>query len=188
MKKLLSFIGLAALLIVPLKVNAAAEYSHKQTCDANGVCTVSVYVNLGEGETYPGFEGQLAAENAFIIDIIDADEFVNDTTYTKKDETNKSAVVKTVYKNADPLSGQGYVGTGKKVEVLRYSYKHDSSAPADAECSVSYIPNGADPQKVTPTKNPPTGSMLPYVGIVAGIALIATAYVISKKSTKLYRM
>lgn len=189
MKKLFGFLALMALVILPIKVSAAASYTREKISgpDANGYYTASIFVTVDEGTTFPGFSGALVGHNALIGDFLDADEFIVDTVNsTKIDDTH--ATVKTVYKNEDALSGVTYVGTGKEVEVVRFTYKHDPSASADEKCYVSYIPEGETERKIEEPKNPPTGSVLPYVGIAAGIVLIASAYIISKKSTKLYRM
>lgn len=194
MKKMLSFIAVMALLILPLKVSAAgATYSHEVLGpDANGVFTAVVYATVSEGTTFTGFNGKLVGTNAILEGIQDTDLFKVDETNTSKEADGKSAIVKTVYTNANAtsLDAAEYVGTGEKVEVLKFTYKHDSTADADADCYFSYIPDGVTNYKITPQKttNPKTGSVLPYVGIIAGIGLIGCAYVISKKSTKLYRM
>ena len=188
MKKLFSFLALIALVVLPVKAKAAATYTQEiKGPDANGYFTASVYVTVDKDTTFPGFDGAIVGYNAIIGDLLDADEFVVDTVNsTKIDDTH--ATVKTTYKNEDALSGVTYVGTGKAVEVLRFTYKHDPAASADDECYVAYVPAGETERKIEEPKNPKTGSVLPYVGIAAGIVLIGAAYVISKKSTKLYRM
>ncbi len=194
MKKMLSFIAVMALLILPLKVSAAgATYSHEVLGpDANGVFTAVVYATVSQGSTYTGFDGKLVGTNALLDGIQDTDLFKVDQASKVIEADMKSATVKTVYSNpnAQTLDAAEYVGTGEKVEVLKFTYRHDPTANADDDCYFTYIPDGVTNYKITPkeTKNPKTGSVLPYVGIIAGIGLIGCAYVISKKSTKLYRM
>lgn len=194
MKKMLSFIAVLALLILPLKVSAAgATYSHEVLGpDANGTYTAVIYATVSQGTSFPGFNGKLVGTNAILESIQDTDLFKVDTANTTQEADGKSAQVKTVYSNpnATSLDAAEYVGTGEKVEILKFTYKHDSTASADDDCYFSYIPDGVTNYQITPKKttNPKTGSVLPYVGIIAGIGLIGCAYVISKKSTKLYRM
>ena len=187
MKKLLSIIALAVFLVLPFKANAEGTIELKQTEGTDGVYTVEVYVKVAAGTTYSDFNATLSATNAIIQEINGTDLFPKVEENSSLATDGSTARISTKYASATELV---YTGTGEAVKVAEFKYIHDPNAGADAECVVKVIPEGGTERTVSPTKteNPKTGSALPYVGICAGIALIAGAYLVSKKSTKLYRM
>jgi LPXTG-motif cell wall-anchored protein len=183
MKKLFGFIATAMLLVLPIKANAEVTYGAKSgEPDANGIVTVDILATISAGSTYNGFDGTIKATNAFIESIGGSDEFIYNETSSSIEPDKTSAHLVTA------PTGLSYTGTGAQVKVGEIKYRKDPNATED--CNITFTPRGATEVKVTPkkTENPKTGSALPYVGIIAGVALIAGAYIISKRSTKLYRM
>lgn len=183
MKKLFGFIAIAMLLVLPIKVNAGATYGYKTSdADENGIVTVDILATISAGTTYDGFNGTIKATNAFIESIGGSDEFIYNETSSSIEPDKTSAHLVTA-----PTS-LTYTGTGAQVKVGEIKYRKDPNSTE--KCEVTFTPDGAREVKVTPkkTENPKTGSALPYVGIIAGVGLIAGAYIISKRSTKLYRM
>lgn len=187
MKKLLSIIALAAFLVLPFKANAEGTIELKQTEIENGDYLVEVYVKVAAGTTYSEFAATLNATNAIIKETNGSDLFPKVEDSSTLDPAGKTARLVTRFASGSELI---YTGTGEAVKVAEFKYAHDTTAPEGAECLVEVIPEGGTGRTVSPNKtvNPKTGSALPYVGIAAGIALIAGAYVVSKRSTKLYRM
>ena len=161
--------------------------SFKQTEDENGVFTVEILMKIASGTSYSGFTGTLNATNAIIQEVSGSDLFLKSDS-SNISENGLSARLVTTY-NTSTGNGLEYIGTGEDVKVGEFKYIHDPNATSD-DCRVSVIPDGGTEKSTSPNKpsNPKTGSALPYVGIIAGLGLIAGAYVISKKSTKLYRM
>ena len=108
---------------------------------------------------------------------------MKDTVNSTIDETGTSARIVTTYTNGT------YEGTGSSIKVAEFKYVHDTTYTGTEEFKVTLSVAGSPDVIITEntTTNAKTGSLLPYVGIIGGLALIAAAYVISKKTTKFYR-
>lgn len=184
MKKLCYFIALIALIILPIKVNAESVLDYKiSDPDASGVYTVEVFQKVGAGTTYQSFIGNIVAQHCVIQEILGSTDFAKDPS-SLIDATGTSAQIYTTYINGL------YTGTGEQIKVAEFKYIHDPSYTGDEEFKITLSTQGSPDVVITEktTKNVKTGSALPYVGVIAGLALIASAYVISRKSTKLYKM
>ena len=183
MKKILSFIFLIALVVLPLNVNAESKLEWKTSKDASGVTTVEIYMTIGNGTTYEKFDANIVGQHALIQGISGTDEFVMDQT-SAVDANKTSAHIITSYVNGY------YVGNDNQVLVAKFTYIKDASYTGDEPTKVFITPQGGTEVTITEKqeKNVQTGSALPYVGIACGLLLIGAAYIISRKSTKLYRM
>lgn len=185
MKKSLSFLVLLALLILPIKVNAAKELSGDAlSADSNGVIVASIYMTYDQGEVTDKEIISLTAQHAIIESVTAADGWTKDETASILSPDGLSASLQVV-----PAAGS-YTGTGEKIKIGEVRYRHDSSYNGSEPCQVLLSFSGGNSktieEKTTPQVN--TGSVIPYIGIIAGIGLIATAFVVSRKSNKLYRM
>lgn len=185
MKKFFSYLFLIALLILPFKVSATKVLSGEASSKgSDGVIVGSLYMTYDQGEVVTGETISLTAKNAVIESITGTSEWLKDDTISilANDGSSATLVVK-------PSAGT-YTGTGEKIKIGEVRYKHDETYTGSDPCEVSIsLPAGTGvtiQEKTTPQVN--TGSVIPYVGIVAGIALIATAFVVSRRSNKLYRM
>lgn len=185
MKKLFSFIALAALLILPIKVSAESTLSWEVSdADASGQYTVKVYMTVAKDTIYDGFNATITGQHAFIKETSGSDTFLKVEESSTIDPTQTSATL--VTRPATP-----YTGTGEKIEVASFKYAHDTSYTGEEECKITINPVGGTEVIVTekkPSNNPKTGNALPYIGIIGGLVLIGAAYVISKRSSKLYKM
>lgn len=185
MKKLCSFIALIALLILPIKVNAESVLDYKiSDPDANGVYTVEIYQKIGAGTVYQMFDGNIVGQHCLIQEVLGTTEFIKDETNSTIDPTGTSAHIVTTYVNG------AYNGTGESVKVAEFKYIHEPNYTGNEEFKVTLSTQGSPDVIITEktTTNAKTGSALPYVGIAGGLLLIASAYVISRRSTKLYKM
>ena len=185
MKKVCYFLSLIALVILPIKVSAEAKLSYDITsADANGVYTVTLYEEVGTDSVYSSFDGTLTAQHAIITETLGTTDFQKVDASSTIDATGTTAHIVTNYVNGI------YTGTGEKIKVAEFKYKHDSSYTGDEAVKITVSTIGSPDVEITEktTPNSPTGSALPYVGIAAGIVLIASAYVISRRSSKLYKI
>lgn len=186
MKKLFGFIGLFALLILPLKVNAASTLDYTVSApDANGVYTVELYLKVDSGEQYnQPFNLSIKGQHAIIRETFGSEEFEKSTEQSTISSDGFSATLITQYRNGI------YTGTGEKILVGSFTYVHDSTYQGEEKCMVSVsLDGGTDSQIVEKeVENSKTGSFLSAVGVITGIILVGAAYYISKKSTKLYKV
>lgn len=187
MKKLLSVIAIA-LLIIPMKANASITIDGKGTSkDANGVITAAIYLNVDNGDIVT--DKQTITINAKHAKILSIDGFGSwnkdeETSVLSSDGSTASLVL--TYGENNGL----YEGKGERIQVGTIKYEHDQSYTGSETCEVLLGINDATVVRIEEqtTPNAKTGSVLPYVGIVAGISLIAAAYVISRKTNKLYKI
>jgi len=186
MKKMLGFIALTLLLVLPLKVNAAKELSGDATTkDANGVIVASIYMTYDQGDVETeGVSISLNAQHAIIESVTATNNWTKDEASSMLSPDGSQAILKVI-----PPAGS-YTGTGEKIKVGEVRYRHDESYTGSDPCQVLLSFDGSNNktivEKTTPQVN--TGSVIPYIGIIAGIGLIATAFVVSRSSNKLYRM
>ena len=177
---------LIALFLVPVAVKASVSIDALNAePDANGVFTSKVVIKVPQGETiYDIPVINIEAHHAF-IDSVEAIE-----PWTK--DANLSVLnngINGTLKIGRPDLSTGYAGTGEFVAIAEIKYRHDNSYTGTDECYINVGFSGDTTKKIQEktTTNAPTGSFLPYAGIVAGVGLIAVAFVMSKKSTKLYK-
>lgn len=185
MKKLCCFIALIALIVLPIKVNAESVLDYKiSDPDTNGVYTVEVYQKVGAGTVYQGFTGTVMGQHCIIQEVLGTTEFTKDEVNSSIDPTGTSAHIVTNYINGV------YNGTGEAIKVAEFKYIHEPNYSGNEEFKVTLSQTGSPDVIITEktTPNAKTGSALPYVGIAGGLLLIASAYIISRRSTKLYKM
>lgn len=186
MKKLLSIIAIA-LLIIPLKANATITLSGAESeSDTNGVITAAIYLNIETGEMITEKQSiSINAKHAKILSIEGFGSWTKDELTSILASDGSQATLVLSYGENNGV----YEGKGETVQVGVVKYEHDQSYTGSEKCEVSLGLNDAITyieEKTTP--NAKTGSVLPYAGIVAGISLIAAAYVISRKTNKLYKI
>lgn len=187
MKKLLSIIAIA-LLIIPIKASAAITIDGKSTgMDENGVITAAIYLNVETGEMVS--DKQVISINAKHAKILSIEGY---GSWNKDEETS---VLASDGLNATLVLSYGennglYEGNGERIQIGIVKYEHDQSYTGSEQCEVLLGLNDATVVRIEEdvTPNAKTGSVLPYVGIVAGLSLIAAAYVISRKTNKLYKI
>ena len=186
MKKLLSIIAIA-LVIIPLKANAIITVSgNADKADANGLITAAIYLDIESGQSVTEKQPITITAKHAIIKSIDGFGSWNkdeETSFLQSDGSSATLVLKYGENNGV------YEGKGEKVQVGVITYEHDSSYEGSEKCEVLLGFNDAQTYiEETTTPSAKTGSVLPYVGIIAGVSLIAAAYVISRKTNKLYKI
>ena len=185
MKKLRNFVALLALVLLPIKANAAAtlEYAVSEP-DANGVYTVQIFEKVTQGDSVTDFKYDLIAQHNLIQTISGTTEWTINTATTTQGTNLTSAHIETIYNNIT------YTGTGERVKVVEFTYVHDPSYTGDEEHKLTITPDGGTAVEITEktTTSPTLGSFISYVGIAIGVVLIGAAYIISRKSTKLYKI
>ena len=209
MKRVLGLIVLAMMVVLPMKVHAALDFSGFYCDDkveaADGTVTKTCYIvgKATNGSSISKFTGTLTLQNMSIKTITASNPWTNNSTGTNLEFNSTTAVssssftiatiVFTVDNKAEKCAVQlvpcydedGKYGCGNSVNVTeehickvvdgKYYGKDGSEVTADvyAEQCVS---------------NPQTGSFVPYVVIIAGIALAVGVFTISRKNTKLYKI
>lgn len=185
MKKVCYFLALIALIILPIKVSAETVIEYEiSNPDSNGLYTVQIFEKVGEGTPISNFNATIIGQHCLIKSVSGTDQFTTDATSSPIDPSGTSATILTTYTNGI------YTGTGEKIKVAEFTYIHDPAYTGDEEFKVTLSTPGSTDVIITEktTSNVKTGSALPYVGLAAGIVLVASAYIISRRSTKLYRM
>lgn len=209
MKRVIGLIVLAMMVVLPMKVNAALDFSGF-TCDdkvtaADGTVTKTCYIigKATNGSSISKFSGTLTLQNMSIKEIKASDPWTNyssGTSLSFTSSTNVSSesftiatIVFTVDNTAEKCAVQlipcytedGTYGCGNTVEVTEnYTCK-----VVDGKY---YGKNGVEVTEAVYNSecvtNPQTGSFMPYIVIVAGIALAVGVFTISRKNTKLYKI
>ena len=188
MKHIFKVLLIAAFLF-PIRALAATEIRAEAVSNTDGVFTGKIIIKVGQGESITELNSiNLIAHNAIIKSIESVSPWIKIDPESTISETGASATIK--LSNPEFTSETGYVGTGEDVVVAEVKYVHDSSYKGTEKCNVDVGFAGDTTSTIVEktTTNADTGSILPYAGIVAGVALIAVAYVISRKSNKLYKI
>ena len=178
MKKLLGFIALVALLVIPFKVSAAqyeVSYTNNGDIDTEGNFTVTVKVRQSGNSSVTDFSTTMSLTNV---------TFIPEGTVT-----NKGWTVTQDPANPNKLNfSSGVALTDSSFTVATLKFKKIDTA---AECNVLFECEGTTktvtPDK-TPTENPTTGAVLPYAVIAVGVVMAGAVYYVTRRNTKLYRI
>ncbi len=209
MKKVLSLFVLAMMVILPMKVNAALDFSGFYCDDkveaADGTVTKTCYIvgKATNGSSINKFTGTLTLQNMSIKSITASNPWTDNSTGTNLDFTASQSVssssftiatiVFTVNNKAEKCAVQlipcytedGKNGCGNSVQVTEEHickvvdgtyYGEDGSEVTAEEYAAQCV------------SNPQTGNFVPYIVIIAGIALAVGVFTISRKNTKLYKI
>lgn len=206
MKKVLGFIVLAMMVVLPMSVNAALDFSGFK-CDevdkANATKTCYIVGKATNGSSISKFTATLTLQNMSIKSITASSPWTNNSNGTSLEFNASSNVssenftIATIVFDVDNTAEKcavqlipcydenGTFGCGNTIEVTenyvckivdgKYYGKNGTEVTAEvyeAEC----------------VNNPQTGSFVPYVVIIAGIALAVGVFTISRKNTKLYKI
>lgn len=178
MKKFLGFIALALFVCLPLTANAAISVENGMSCtkpakDSEGrnFVTCTLTATTTENESLTSFAFDLAFNEPSNIELDEA---------SVKGSGAFEAVVagNTISFNAATAQ------TGEKIELGKFTYYIKDLAKS---CSFTFTPTGAEKIDVE-VENPKTGSAVSYVTIAAGVLLVAGAFVLSRKNTKMYKI
>ena len=173
MKKILGFIALVVLVVLPLKANAATwglTFDGTEA-DEQGYFTVTV-----KGIQSDNPSGMQEINTTMTMTNV---EYVSDTG-SGKWTVSRNGNALTFINEAPVYDAEFTVATltFKKVDLA-------------AECDVVFNCNNEN-KKVTPktktVKNPKTGSALPYAVIATGIVLATGVYYVTRRNTKLYKI
>lgn len=209
MKRVIGLIVLAMMIILPMRVHAALDFSGFRCDDkvtaSDGSVTKTCYIvgKATNGSSISNFTAQLTLQNMSIKSITASSPWTNESTGTNLKFTSSTNVssdnftIATIVFNVDNTAEKcavqfipcydenGTFGCGNTVDVTE-SYV----------CKVVngkyYGKNGTEVTKevyeAECMNNPQTGSFVPYVVIIAGIALAVGVFTISRKNTKLYKI
>jgi len=181
MKKIIGMIVLALFVCLPLSVDAAIKtnFSCGKEVTAEGgktVKTCTIAVETTNNESISSYEAELVLTNV----TLDESSVKGLGAFT-----NVAVLGNTISFSASTPQ------TGEKIEIGQFTVVVDTTK---TECKVVLVPTSADIPKeeqtvvITPTDNPGTGSAVSYIAIGAGLLLVAGAYVVSRKNTKMYKI
>ncbi len=179
MKKLLFTLALAVFVCLPLTVSAAVKVDFKcgkETTDSQNrtVKTCTIALNTTAGESISNFEADLVLTNV---------------TLDEASVKGSGAFTSVVLNNMISFNAST-PQTGEKIEIGEFTVVVDTTK---SECDITLVPTSANvPNEeikvdITP-ENPETGSAISYIAIGAGVLLVAGAYVLSRKNTKMYKI
>ena len=209
MKRVLGLIVLAMMVVLPMKVNAALDFSgfkcDDKVTESDGTVTKTCYI-VGKAtgnSAITDFTATLTLQNMTLLS----------ATPTSPWQDNGSSGTNLKFKSDTSVSGATFT-------IATLKFKVDNTAE---KCAVQLIPcytdgtyscgnvvqvteqqickvvngkyYGKDGSEVTAdvyteqcVTNPQTGNFVPYVVIIAGIALAVGVFTISRKNTKLYKI
>lgn len=171
-KKFLGFIALAALIVLPIKANAATGviFNDNKACtpDPNDsdYCTVTITGFNDQGSTVSTpFTSTMTLQGV---------------EYVSSEGSNNWSITVTgnqvVMTPSAPETSESF-----NIGVLRFKV---ISTP----CSLTFECNDKTTTITPPVKNPKTGNALPYAVIGAGIVIAGAVYYVTRKNTKLYKI
>ena len=178
--KVLSFIALALFVILPITAKATVKTNfscseHKKDDQGRTYETCTLSVTTTAGESISSYEGELTLTNVTL----------DESSLAGSGAFSAVALGNTVSFTASTPQ------TGSTIAIGSFNVIVDDTK---SECSVVITPTSTDLDKapvkvdVTPVENPKTGSAVSYVAIGAGILLVAGAFVVSRRSTKMYKI
>ena len=172
-KKILGFIALAVLVILPIKASAASygiSWTESEV-DSEGYFTVTVKGTQSGGGQLSNFSADMTMQNV---------EYVEGSITGNGTWTGQVTGSTVVFTSSSPVTDSEFV-----VGTLKFK----KSDTAIENCNVTFVCNGTT-KTVTPEtpENPKTGNALPYAVIGAGIAIAGTVYYVTRKNTKLYKI
>ncbi len=208
MKKVISLIVLAIMVILPIKVNAAYSFEFKEIAEDDTTLTTEISVTITDSSTLSQIGGTLNMHHVTLGSV----------TMVDSSWANQSSGNTLLFKASSNVGA----GTYKIATVV---FNKDGNATATDPCYVNWTPCtdetgsfvcGNTPIEITETyvckvvdgkyygkngtvvtedvynsecvSNPQTGNFLPYVVIASGIALAAIVFTVSRKNNKLYKI
>jgi hypothetical protein len=209
MKKIISFIVLAIMVILPMGVHAAVSFdilcdpidyeSRTKTCDIMGYAT--------DGSGLTKFTGTLELKNLSLKSFTAASPWVDASNGTSLNLSSTTSVTASSFKIATAVFDVSEdVSAESSCEIVLEPCTEVDGTTSCENNPIDVTPTysckvvngtyyGKDGSVVTEEEynsacvsNPQTGNFLPYVVIGAGIALAAIVFTVSRKNNKLYKI
>ena len=173
MKKLLGFIALAVLVILPIKASAATygiAFEKTEETDDYFVVTIKAKQDTANTFTAGSYSATMTIKEG--------------AQYVEGSATGNGNWAITVSGNQIIMT----LGTGQtELEAIVGTLKFNKIASTN--CDVLFECNGKT-TTVTPStpNNPKTGNALPYAVIAVGMGIAGAVYYVTRKNTKLYKI
>ena len=179
MKKILSFMVMSLVAVLPLSVNAASKITYNcGDFDAEGVRTCTVGYVIDESTPQDSVSVKLTEHGGAEILNVNG---VSDSEFSISTQNEVDGVWSIVLIAPDTVAGE--------YSLLTFKYKQ--SGTEDCKVTVGIGNDNKDVEEVPtdePTEQKPTGATLPYIALGA-IALVATgAYLTTKNKSKMYKI
>ncbi len=209
MKRVMSVIVLAMMVILPMSVHAALDFSgfkcDEKKVETDGTTTKTCYIvgTATGSSSLSEFTGTLTLQNMSVKSITAADGWTNANGTstnlkftTTAPKSNSTFTIATIVFTVDTTKDKCAVQLVPCYTDGQYTCGNTVTVTESKTCKVEngkYY--GKDGTEVTAeeyqeqcVKNPQTGNFVPYVVIIAGIALAVGVFTISRKNTKLYKI
>lgn len=170
-KKFLGFIALAALIVLPIKANAAGysiDWGKECVTDASNsdYCTITITGNITDG-------GSISTPLSATMTLQGLNYISSEGTSNWNVSVSDNQIIMTP--SAPETNGTFTIGTIRFQKI---------SEP----CKATFTCNEETKTVTPPVKNPGTGKALPYAVIGAGIVIAGVVYYVTRKNTKLYKI
>lgn len=208
MKKVIGLIVLAVMVILPMKVNAGYSFDFKEVAQDDTTLTTEISVTITGTSTLSQIGGTLTMKHVTLKSVTVADSkwtnVSSGSTLLFKAASNVGAGT---YKIATVVFQKDNTATATDPCYVNWTPCTDETGsfvcgntPIEIKetytCKVVdgkyYGKNGAEVTEAVYNSecvsNPQTGNFLPYVVIIAGIALAVGVFTISRKNNKLYKI
>lgn len=177
MKKILSFLVMGLVAILPLTVNADSEITYNcGSADAEGIITCSVGYKIDQNDPQESVSVKLTEFGGADITEING---VSDSEFSISSKNEVDGVWSIVLVSPDLVSGE--------YSLLTFKYK--TSGTTDCKITVGIGNQNKDVvESDKPTENVKTGSTLPYIALGAIAVIAGGAYVATKNKSKMYKI
>ncbi len=177
MKKILSFLVMGTVAVLPLTVSAASEI--KPVCgafDADGIRTCTVSYVIDKDTPQETVTVKLTEQGGAEITEVKG---VSDSEFEIDNENRSENVYSVILKAPDAVAGE--------FSLLTFKYKKSGTE----DCKVTVGIGDQDKNIIesdTPTDNVKTGSTLPYIALGAIAIIAGGAYLATKNKSKMYKI
>lgn len=209
MKKVMGLIVLAMMILLPVGVNAALDFSGF-TCDDrvvadDGSVTKTCYIRgkATDGSSINQFTGTLTLQNMSVKSITASSPWTNNNGNSTNlsfsastSVTNSDFTIATIVLSVNNLAEKCAVQFIPCYDDNGFGCRNTVEVTENHVCKIVdgkyYGKNGtevtAEVYNAECINNPQTGNFVPYIVIIAGIALAIGVFTISRKNTKLYKI
>lgn len=208
MKKVIGLIVLAIMVILPMNVHAGYSFEFKETAETDTTLTAELTVTLTGTSTLSKIGGNLTMKHVTLSKIEVADSRFTDAStgntllFNSSEKltagTYKIATVTFTKDGTATVDDECYVAWTPCVDETGSFVCQDTVVEVEEDLTCKIVDGkyyGKNGTEVTEevynsecVSNPQTGNFLPYVVIIAGIALAVGVFTVSRKNNTLYKI
>lgn len=176
MKKILSFLVMGLVTVLPLTVDAASKINYEcGEFDADGVRTCSVGYTIDSDTPQSSITVYLTEHGGAEVTEVNV---LSDSEFTGT-PSEGDGVWTVSLASPDSLSG----------EFSLFTFKYKNSGEEDCKVTISIGNDNKDVEETdTPTENVKTGATLPFIALGTIAVIAGGAYVVTKNKSKMYKI